>query len=756
MVKKLILIFWFSFFLFFFFIVIHVWAVKNDFLGLYGGMPSLDVLENPKSELASELYSSDGVLLGKYFRSNRSPVEFEEISPNLINALVATEDIRFEQHSGIDMKGTFAIPFAILAGDRRGSSTLTQQLAKNLFKTREFKGHLTKVKGLKTLIIKTKEWITAVKLESSYSKREIITMYLNTVDFGSNAYGIKTAAKTFFNTTPDRLNVQQAAVLVGLLKAPSNYSPVMNPENSKNRRNTVLEQMQKYGFLTKIKCDSLKKTELVLDYEVENHNTGSATYFRTVVHNYLVQWCKQRDLDLYADGLKIYSTINSKAQKYAEEAVTEHMKYIQKEFDRVFKGKNPWIDENKKEIPNFIETSIKRTDVYRSLKKRFPNNPDSIEFYLNKKKKLKVFSWNGEKDTVMSAYDSLRYYKRFLNAGLISVNPGTGYIISWVGGIDHKYFKFDHVKQSVRQPGSTFKPFVYLAALDNGYSPCFEIEDVPVTFQYPNGNDIITWTPKNAEDVYTGKSFTLRQAMARSINSITANVMKRMGPENVVAYCRKIGFTSPLDPVPALCLGSSDVSIYELVGAYSTFANQGTYTEPQFILRIEDKNGNLIHEFPPKKKEALNPETAFLMCHMLMGGTQEKGGTALGLYRYNNIFKGNEVGGKTGTTSNYSDGWFVGVTPNLVAGVWVGGDDRCIHFTDFTFGQGARLALPIVGMYMDKVFGDPNTQVTPARFKRPENLKVEINCDKYRSGVSTVGDSLQPGILRQSISPKDL
>jgi penicillin-binding protein 1A len=754
--SKSVIFIWISFISFFVILYIYVWAVKINLGGLFGGMPSLEVLENPKSELASELYSSDGVLLGKYFRSNRSPVNYEEISPNLINALLATEDIRFEKHAGIDLIGTLAIPFSLLKGEKRGSSTLTQQLAKNLFKTREFKGKLTQIKGLRTIIIKTKEWITAIKLEKSYSKKEIITMYLNTVDFGSNAYGIKTAAKTFFNTTPDKLNVQQAALLVGLLKAPSAYSPIYNPENAIKRRNTVIDQLKKYNFLTKQQADSLKKLDLNLDYEVENHNTGLAPYFRTVVHNYLLGWCKARDLDLYADGLKIYTTINSKAQKYAEEAVAVHMKYIQSIFDKIIKRNNPCIDENNKEISNFFETSIKKTEAYKSLKKRFPANNDSVEYYLNKKKKLKIFTWNGEKDTIMSSYDSLRYYKRFLNAGLISVNPNNGHIVSWVGGIDHKYFKFDHVKQSIRQPGSTFKPFVYLVALDNGYSPCFEIEDVPVTFQYKIGDEVITWTPKNSEDVYTGKSFTLRQALARSINSITANVMKRVGPENVVAYCRKLGFTSPLDPVPSLCLGSSDVSIYELVGAYATFANKGTYIEPQYLLRIEDKNGNTIHEFTPYKREALNEETAYLMCYMLMGGTQEKGGTALGLHRYPNIFKNNDVGGKTGTTSNYSDGWFVGITPNLVAGVWVGGDDRCIHFTDYTYGQGARLALPIVGMFMDKIFSDPTVGIPPGRFVKPSRMKVEIDCEKYKSGISITDDSLQQNILKKSFHPNDL
>jgi penicillin-binding protein 1A len=717
--------------------IIHVFAVQYNFLYLFGKMPDFEMLQNPKSELASELYSSDGVQIGKYFRSNRSPVDYDQISPNMLNALIATEDSRYDEHSGIDGRAMFRVFVGMFAGGSGGGgSTISQQLAKNLFNMRhfdEFEGPLYYIPGVKQLIIKTKEWIMSLRLEKAYTKNEIITMYLNTVDFGSNTFGIKSAAKTFFNTTPDKLKIEQAAVLVGLLKAPTYYSPIKNPKNALNRRNTVLAQMFKYSYLTEEQKDSIKKIPITLDYEVENQNTGLATYFRTVLHNDLVKWGKEHNIDIYSAGLKIYTTINSKAQEYAEKAVADHMKYIQREFDRFWKGRNPWIDESGREIKNFAETAIKRTDTYRYLNEVYAGNRDSITYYLNIKKKMKVFSWSGDKDTLFSTIDSLKYYKKFLNVGLLSVHPETGHIVAWVGGIDHKYFKQDHVKQSYRQPGSTFKPFVYLAAIDNGFSPCQEFQDIPYTFQLEDGG---TWTPQNSEGEYTNKTYTMRQAMARSINSITANVMDKVSPKRVVDYCQKLGIKSKLEPVPALCLGSSDVSVYELVGAYATFPNQGVYNEPQYLLRIEDKNGKVLYEQAPARKEVLNEESAYMMCYMLQGGTQERGGTALGLHHYSKLFKGNEVGGKTGTTSNYSDGWFVGVTQNLVTGVWVGGEDRCIHFTTFTFGQGAKLALPIVGAYMENTYSDEKTNVKPAIFKRPKEKLPELNCAKYKDNSS--------------------
>lgn len=723
-------------------VVLYLISVNYNLFGLFGSMPSLEILENPKSEVASEIFSSDGEVLGKYFKENRSPVEYEQISPNLIKALLATEDIRFEEHSGIDMKGIFAILFYLAKGENRGSSTLSQQLAKNLFSTRseKYEGILSSNGLMRKIIIKTKEWITAIKIERAYTKKEIITMYLNTVDFGSNAFGIKVAAQTFFSTTTDSLSVPQSAVLVGVLKAPSYYSPFYNPNEALNRRNTVLEQMEKYKYITNEELILYKNTPLTLKYNVENQNQGIATYFRTVVNNFLLNWCKKNGYGLYSDGLKIYTTLDSKLQKYAELAVEKHMKFIQSQFFLHWSGRNPWVDENAKEIPNFIENASKRTDTYRYLKNKYSENSDSITYYMNLKKKMKVFSWNGEIDTTFSSIDSIIYYKKFLNAGLLSVEPETGHIKAWVGGINHKYFKFDHVKQSKRQPGSTFKPFIYAAAMDNGYSPCFKVKDEPVSF-YDDFTKT-SYTPQNADGPSTGETLTLRQALSRSVNTIAAYLIKKLTPQTIVEYTKRLGIKGDLEPTPSLTYGVADISIYELVGAFCTFANKGTYTEPMFITRIEDKNGNLIEEFTAKREEVLNEETAYTMLYMLRGATEEKGGTGLGLRRYPNLWgDGNEIGGKTGTTQNSSDGWFVGVNQNLVSAVWVGGDDRSIHFRDLQFGQGSKLALPIFGLYMNDVYGDKATLLRKTNFKKPLNYSVQLDCSKYTNREPIKKDS---------------
>lgn len=725
---------------------LYIFFVSINFLNLFGEMPSLEVLENPKSEVASELYTADNVLLGKYFRENRTPVEYEQISPNLINALKATEDYRFEEHSGIDLFSLLRVFFKTIVLQQRnsgGGSTISQQLAKNLFETRGslYEGPLAqKNRHIKVLFEKTKEWITAVKIERAYTKNEIITMYLNTVDFGSNAFGIQVAARTFFSTTPDSLTVPQAAMLVGLLKAPSYYSPVYNPENAVRRRNTVFAQMEKYGYLTQTQFDSLALKPLVVNYNVENHNSGSGTYFRSVITNYLLNWSKKRGIDLFADGLRIHTTLDSRMQKYAEEAVATHMKDLQKKFFAFYKGKNPWQDEKGKEIPGFIEYAAKRSERYKQLKEQFGGDTAAIWKIMKKPIKMRVFTYNGEKDTTMSPIDSIKYYKHFLHTGFMAMDPHTGYIKAWVGGIDHKHFKYDHVKQGKRQPGSTFKPFVYAAALDLGYSPCYEVPDLPVTFE--TGDENGTWTPQNSDGAYSGEIYSLRKAMANSVNSITANMIKKVGPQTVVDYAKRMGVTSPLEPVPALCLGVNDVSLYEMVGAYGTFVNKGFWTEPLYITRIEDKEGNVLQEFTPKTSEVFDEETAYLMVHMLKGATEEKGGTALGLNKFGLLWQGYEIGGKTGTTQNYSDGWFMGITPKLVAGAWVGGDDRSIHFRTMDLGQGARMAMPIWALFMQKVFSDPSLGIGKDHFPRPAHLKVEVDCSKYKQGGDVEGDSV--------------
>jgi penicillin-binding protein 1A len=722
---------------------LFLWSVliRFNYLGAFGDMPDLVKLENPKNELASEVYSSDGVLLGKYFRENRSPVEYQEISPNVVNALITTEDIRFRDHSGIDLKGMFAIFYYMAKGDQRGSSTLTQQLAKNLFKTRGIKekGVLGYIPGFNILIAKVKEWELAITLERMYTKNEIIALYLNTVDFGSNSFGIKVAAKTFFQTSQDSLTVPQAAMLIGLLKAPTLYSPILNPKNCFNRRNTVLELMFDNKMITQLQFNTLKMQPIKLNYEVENHNDGSATYFRTMVSKYLQEWCKKNDKDLYGDGLRIYTTIDSRMQTHAETSVAEHMKVLQRRFYKHWEGENPWRYQNKTEIPNFIEDVAKKTDRYKALVDKYGKGSDSIMIVMKTPVKMTVFSWDGDIDTVMSPYDSISYYKHILHTGFMTMDPYTGYIKTWVGGINYKYFKYDHVQQSKRQPGSSFKPFVYATAISQGISPCTLVPDLPITFEYEEDGKHIVWTPRNADWVYTGDSLNLRQGMARSINTIAARVTKMVGVDAVIDMAHNLGIESELRPVPSVCLGSSDVNVFEMVGAYSTFLNKGVWTEPTFIERIEDNSGNVIYEASPKRKDALSEEVAAVMVYMLKGGTEEGGGTSQALFQYD-IFRGNEMGGKTGTSSNYSDGWFMGVSTRLVGGVWVGGEDRSIHFRTSATGEGSKTALPIFGLFMEKVYADTTLGIKVGRFKMPSRMHININCPRRPSRV--VVDSL--------------
>lgn len=728
------------------FFILFVWMVSVNFLGLFGSLPDFKALENPESELASELYSADGFLLGTYARENRSPVKYSELSPNLVQALIATEDVRFEDHSGIDMIAMIRVfvKSILLGQDAGGGSTLSQQTAKNLFKTRTdaSQGILSSVPGVRMLIIKTKEWIVATQLEKAYTKDEILTLYLNTSEFGSNAYGIKTASGTFFNKLPSELAVQEAAVLVGLFKAPTYYSPVFNPENSLRRRNTVLSQMVKNGTLDQSEFDSISQLPIELDYRVRNQNHGLATYFREIVKADLIKWTKENlksdgsSYDLFGDGLKIYVTLDSRMQRYAEEAVQEHMSTLQEAFYKEMGTRDPWIDESFQVIPNFIENAVKRTEAYRLLKVRYGNDTDSIDLKLNEKKKMRVFSWDGEIDTLMSTMDSMRYYKKFLQAGFMSMDPETGHIKAWVGGIDHKYFKFDHVKQAKRQPGSTFKPFVYAAAIENGYSPCYSVVDQPVEVYIPGQP---AWSPSNADGKFSYQKMTIRRAMAQSVNSVTAYMMKKLSPRIVIETARRLGITSDLEEVPSLALGVNDVSIFEMAGAFGTFVNKGEHTTPYYIDRIEDKNGNVIQQFTPRKKPAMSEEHAYLMLYMLRGGFEEQSGTSQGVPY--TLREGNELGGKTGTTQNASDGWYMGVSKDLVSGTWVGGDDRAIHFRSWVAGQGGRTARPIWVKFMSKVYEDKSLGYTKGPFPRPDRpLSIEINCDRYEQESQRFAD----------------
>ena len=723
--------------------VFGLYSIKIDLFGLFGRMPSLQDLEKPQSELSSELYSNDTILLGKYFRYNRSPIKYHELSNELITTLLVTEDIRFYNHSGIDFKGLVRATYGLFkniitlgsSGLEGGGSTITQQLAKNLFKIRnEMKGTLSNVPFIGLIISKIKEWIVAVKLEEFYTKNEILSMYLNTAEYGSNSYGIKVASKTYFNKLPSQINYNEASIIVGLLNKPTKYNPFYNPENAKNKKTEILYNLYKYSKISKMNFDSLSALGLNLTYKVENQNAGQATYFRTIVKNYLINWAKNNNYDLFSDGLKIYTTIDSKMQHHAENAVAEQMERLQNVFNKHWDGKNPWIDEKGYEIKDFLKNSIKRTKRYKDLLQNNNGDTTRVLDILNEKKEMKVFSWSQEIDTIFSVMDSLKYYKNFLQAGFISIEPKTGHIKAWVGGINHKYFKYDHVKQGKRQPGSTIKPIVYAAAIDNGYSPCYPVVDAPVVFELP-GQDPPYWKPDNHNGKWTGETMTLRKAMAKSVNSITAFITKKISPKTVIDYAKKLGIKSKLDPVPAICLGAGgDVSLFDLVGSYSTFINKGIWTEPFFISRIEDKYGNLIQKFVPTKNEALSEETAFLMLHMLKGSKEEEGGTARGLNP--ELTLNNDVGAKTGTTQNASDGWFIGVTHNLVSGAWVGGDDRSIHFKDWTYGQGARTAMPIWQQYMLSVYNDSTTNINKGKFDKPsKKISIEIDCSVYNNDL---------------------
>jgi len=732
----------------------------------FGPMPTFEDLENPDNNLASQVYSQDGKLLGKYYYQNRSYVDFKEVPSNLVNALIATEDIRFYDHSGIDARGLARVFFKTLLMGRSsgGGSTITQQLAKNLFPrdTTVYDSKLAYATNL--TLAKFKEWITAVKLERNYTKKEILVMYLNTVPFGGQTYGIKSAAKTYFNTHPDSLRLEQAATLIGLLKAPTRYSPTLHPERSKQRRNIVLGQMNKYNYITDAQFDSLSVMPINLEYKVQDHNAGPATYFREYLRillteekplrdqyvNYqtyqedstrwanepLYGWCNKNkkpdgsNYDLYRDGLKIYTTINSKMQKYAEKAVAEHLgNDLQKTFFERKRGQKnaPFSQEmEQKQIDQIMNLAIRRTHRYYQLKRRGASM-DSIRKVFNEPRKMQVFSWDGLKDTVMSPLDSIRYYKFFLRAGFMSMNPHNGHVKAYVGGPNFKYFKYDHVTQGARQVGSTIKPFLYTVAMQEGYSPCHKVANVSRTF-YINDS---TWTPKNSGPTdMDGDMVTLKWGLTNSVNWISAWLVKQFNPQVVVDIMRKLGIESYVDPVPSIFLGTSDIKLSEMVGAYSTYANKGVHIKPLYVTRIEDRNGNVLASFKPKQSEAISEQTAYLMINLLKNVVEE--GTGIRL-RYKYELK-NPIAGKTGTTQNQSDGWFMGVTPKLVSGAWVGGEDRSIHFNSITYGQGANMALPIWALYMKKVYSDSTLThiVSPEdTFEKPDNFNYILDCEKY-------------------------
>lgn len=743
--KKYILGFWILFF-------VGILSVVFIFLlaswGALGKMPSFEELENPETNLATEVISADGQTLGKYFKENRTPINYEDLPDHLVNALVATEDERFYSHSGIDAKGTLRA--AIYLGSRGGASTITQQLSKLLFTDPNKSGTFNRI------IQKVKEWVIAVRLEEQYAKNEIIAMYLNKMDFLYNAIGIRSASRIYFGKEPGELSIEESATLVAMLKNPSLYNPVKEQfkDNSRQRRNQVFVQMEKNGFLTTKVKDSLQELPLATNFSPEEHDDGIATYFRAYVQEFMKDWIEDNpkadgsSYSMYRDGLKIYTTVDFKMQTYAETAVERHLRNLQKEFNHQNENNKiaPFRDIDASEIEGILQKGIRNSDRYKRMKRRGIDE-DSIMATFNRKREMRLFSWEGPIDTLMTPKDSIRYYKSFLNTGMMSMTPQTGEVKAWVGGVNYKFFKYEHVKQAKRQVGSTFKPFVYATAIDQLHlSPCYQLPNQPYTI--PKGKHGVMeedWTPSNAGDDYGGMK-TLKEALAESINTITARVINKTGPESVISLIDKLGIdTSNIIPVAAIALGTADISVYEMVSAYSTFANKGVYVKPYAVQRIEDKNGTILYQHKPESRDVLSEESAYVTINLLEGVTKFGSGRRLrtnsdyakNTEAYKRAVTGypyafdNPIAGKTGTTQNQSDGWFIGMVPNLATGVWVGGEDRSVHFPTITYGQGATLALPIWGMYMKDVYADESLDISKEEFEEPENLSIQIDCDEF-------------------------
>jgi penicillin-binding protein 1A len=712
--------------------------------GIFGKLPDETSLENPEKNLATEIISSDGQTIGKFYKENRTPVQFDDLPKHLINALIATEDVRFYDHSGIDAKGTLrAIAFL---GTRGGASTISQQLAKLFFTETVSRNKLDRVKQ------KIKEWVIAIRLERRYTKEEIITMYFNEYDFVNEAIGIESAAHIYFNKPPSELTISESAILVGMFKNASLYNPRRNPVGVQNRRNVVLSQMAKYNFLSKEERDSLQQIPLAIEFTPQGHDEGIATYFREYVRSFMHEWKEdnpktdESTYDIYSDGLKIYTTIDSKMQEYAEDAVDEHMKNIQKEFDKQNRKNKiaPFRDITPDEIETILNSAMRRSDRWREMKIKGIKEKDIIDSF-HKEIPMKIFTWEGSLDTVMTPMDSIRYHKRFLQASLMSMTPQTGEVKAWVGGIEYKHYKYDMVKKGKRQIGSTFKPFVYATVIDQMHmSPCDTLPNTPYTIEVGKYGLLEPWTPKNSTEEYGGM-LTLKAALAQSINTVTARLIDRVGPRPVIDLIDKMGVdTEEIPEAPAIALGTADLSLYEMVGAYSTFANQGIYIEPTLITRIEDKNGTILYQNVPVAKDVISKEAAYVTVSLLEGVTQFGSGSRLrGTWRkgspvYENAVTGypydfkNPIAGKTGTTQNNSDGWFLGMVPNLVTGVWVGGEDRSTHFLNTDYGQGATMALPIWGIYMRKCYEDEALNISTEEFIKPEDLSIETDCTIWK------------------------
>lgn len=734
-------------------LIIYLGAVDLNFLWLFGKSPGFAQIKNPNTSSASEIYSADGKLIGKYFNENRTPVKYEEVNPQFWKALIDTEDERFYRHIGIDFQGLFgAAKDALVGNDARGASTITQQLAKNMFRVRTqySTGLLGKIPGIKILIMKSKEWIIALKLEMLYEKNDILTMYANTVDFGSNSYGIKTASKTYFNTTPANLTTEQGAVLVGMLKATTHYNPIANPKNSLKRRNVVLQNMVTKGDLSKKQYDSLSVIPIKLSYSVESNYDGQALYFREAVANYLKDWCEENGYDLYSSGLKIYTTIDTRMQKYAEEAARKQMKQIQRNFNNHWGKNDPWIDENGKVIPGFIEQIAQRQPVYKYLAAKYQNNPDSITYYLNKPHKVKLFDYDeGTIEKEMSTMDSIRYMVRFMHCSMVAMEPQTGAVKAWVGDINFNSWKYDKVT-AMRQPGSTFKLFVYTEAMNQGLTPCDKRRDEYISMKVydKKKKEEVTWTPGNANGRFSGDSIPLKSAFARSINSIAVRLGQEMGIKRIIDTAEKMGIKSPLEDEPSLALGSCDVNLLEMANAYSTIADDGKHHEPILVTHIVDRDGRQVYIAPNKTEQVIPYKSAFLVQQLLLGGLREPGGTSQSLWGYVGKHNDTEWGGKTGTSNNHSDAWFMCISPKLVVGAWVGGEYRSIHFRTGALGQGSRTALPICGYFLQAVLDDPNFKQYHSKFGKPKDKDISsdmYNCPSYYQQArvdTTATDSL--------------
>lgn len=740
--------------------ILLLFLININFLWLFGKSPRISEIRNPQQSIASEVYSADGKMVGRFFKENRTPVEFHDLSPVLIKTLIAVEDQRFYSHSGIDFQGLVSAFRDWFSGNYRGASTISQQLVKNMYKSRTAysRGLFGYIPYVRMVIMKLKEWLGALKIEMFYTKEEILVMYLNTVDFGNNTYGIKTASRVYFGVTPNKLKPQQVAMLIGMLKAPTTYNPLRNPKNCIKRRNVVLGIMKREKLITENQHDSLKALPLGLKYKVEDLSDGQAAYFRMAVADAIGSWCKENNQDIYTSGLKIYTTIDSRMQQYAEEAVKKQMNILQSEFSRQWGKENPWRDAHYQEIPDFLRSNALECARYKAFRKE-TGNADSAMALMCKPVHMTLYHpKKGQTDTVLSPLDSINYTMRMLHTGFVAIEPQNRYVRAWVGDIDYRFFKFDHVSQSARQPGSTFKLFVYTAAIASGLGPCDMRTDQYVEWKYKEKGQDKVWRPHNVNGVFYNIPVSLRSAFTNSINGVAVTLAREVGIEKVIRYAYLLGIRTKLEYVPSVCLGSSEVKLLDLVNSYASIVADGVYEAPVLVTRIENREGKILWEYKPERKQVIDYETAFLMQEMLKAGVKERGSTVQNLWSYNIFKDGTEFGGKTGTSSNHSDMWFVGVSPKLAAGAWVGGIRRSIHFRPGSrIGEGSHAALPIFGYFMEKVMNDESLKAYRQKFPGPkQKISKNYNCvtaipdsilravDSILNGVDSVPEVIEP------------